>query len=32
MLEEPRVCVKFCFKLEKTATETWQLLQQAFGY
>ena len=25
------MCVKFCFKLEKTATETWKLLQQAFG-
>ena len=30
-LEEQRVCVKFCFTLEKTATETWQMLQQAFG-
>jgi len=25
------VCVKFCFKLGKTATETWKTLQQAFG-
>jgi len=25
------VCVKFCFKLGKTATETWKMLQQAFG-
>ena len=28
-LEEQRVCVKFC--LGKTATETWKMLQQAFG-
>jgi len=28
---EERVCVKFCFKLGKTATETWKMLQQAFG-
>jgi hypothetical protein len=26
-----RVCVKFCFKLGKTATESWKMLQQAFG-
>ena len=25
------VCVKFCFKLGKTVTETWKMLQQAFG-
>ena len=30
-LEEQHVCVKFCFKLGKTATETWKMLQQAFG-
>ena len=30
-LEEQGVCVKFCFKLGKTATETWKMLQQAFG-
>jgi hypothetical protein len=32
-LEEQHVCVcvKFCFKLWKTATETWKMLQQAFG-
>ena len=30
-LEEQRGCVKFCFKLRKTATETWKMLQQAFG-
>jgi hypothetical protein len=30
-LEEQRVCLKFWFKLGKTATETWKMLQQAFG-
>ena len=30
-MEEQSVCVKFCFKLGKTATETWKMLQQAFG-
>ena len=30
-LEERRVCVKFCFKLGKTFTETFQMLQQAYG-
>jgi len=30
-LEEQRVCVKFCFKLGKTFTETFQMLQQAYG-
>ena len=30
-LEEQRVCVKFCFKFGKTVTETWKMLQQAFG-
>jgi len=30
-LEEQHVCVKFYFKLGKTATETWKMLQQAFG-
>ena len=28
-LEKQRVCVKFCFKLGKTFTETFQMLQQA---
>jgi len=28
---EQRICVKFCFKIEKTATKTYQLLQQAYG-
>ena len=30
-LEEQRVCVKFCFKLGKTFTETFRMLQQAYG-
>jgi hypothetical protein len=30
-LEEQRVCVKFCFKLGNTFTETFQMLQQAYG-
>ena len=30
-LEEQRVCVKFCFKLRKTFTVTFQMLQQAYG-
>jgi len=28
---EQRICIKFCFKIGKPATETYQLLQQAFG-
>ena len=28
---EEHACVKFCFKLGRTATETWKMLQQAFG-
>jgi len=28
---EQRICIKFCFKIGKTATETYQLLQQAYG-
>jgi hypothetical protein len=30
-LREQRVCINFCFKLEKTAAETHQMLKQAFG-
>jgi len=26
-----RICIKFSFKIGKTATETYQLLQQAYG-
>jgi len=28
---EQRICIKFCFKIRKTATEMYQLLQQAYG-
>jgi len=28
---EQRICIKFCFKIRKTATETYQLLQQTYG-
>jgi hypothetical protein len=31
VLNEQRVCIKFCQKLGKTATETYEILQQAFG-
>ncbi|PNF42428.1 hypothetical protein B7P43_G10554 [Cryptotermes secundus] len=30
-LREQLVCIKFCFKLGKTAAETHQMLKQAFG-
>jgi len=30
-LEEQRVCVKFCFKWGKTFTETFHMLQEAYG-
>jgi hypothetical protein len=30
-LEEQHVCVKFCLKLAKTFTETFQMLKQAYG-
>jgi len=30
-LEKQRFCIKFCFKLGKTFTETFQVLQQAYG-
>ena len=28
---EQRICIKFCFKIGKTTTETYQLLQQAYS-
>jgi len=28
---EQRICIKFCFKIGKTAMEIYQLLQQAYG-
>jgi hypothetical protein len=31
VLKEQRVCFKFCQKFRKTATETYEMLQQAFG-
>jgi hypothetical protein len=31
VLKEQRVCIKFCQKVGKTATETYEMLQQAFG-
>jgi hypothetical protein len=30
VLKEQRVCIKFCQKLGKTATETYEMLQQVF--
>jgi len=30
-LEEQRMCVKFCCKLGKHCTQTFQLLNQAYG-
>ena len=30
-LEEQHICIKFCFKLGKSFTETLQMLQQAYG-
>ena len=30
-MREQRICIKFCFKTGKPATETYQLLQQACG-
>jgi tellurite resistance protein len=30
VLKEQRVCIKFCQKLGTTATETYEMLQQAF--
>ena len=29
--KEHRICIKFCFEIGKPATETYQLLQQAYG-
>jgi hypothetical protein len=31
VLKAQRVCIKFCQRLGKTATETYEMLQQAFG-
>ncbi|UYV77493.1 hypothetical protein LAZ67_15001262 [Cordylochernes scorpioides] len=31
IFEEQRICIKFCFKLKKRATETYKLIEEAFG-
>jgi len=30
-IKEQRICIKFCFKLNKTAAETNRMLKEAFG-
>jgi len=30
-VKEQRICIKFCFKLDKTAAETHRMLREAFG-
>jgi len=30
-ISEQRACIKFCFKIGKTATETFELIKLAFG-
>jgi hypothetical protein len=30
-VKEQRVCIKFCFKLGKSAAKTQKMLKQAFG-
>ena len=30
-VKEQRICIKFCFKLNKTAAETHRMLKEAFG-
>lgn len=30
-VKEQRICIKFCFRLNKTAAETHQMLNEAFG-
>jgi hypothetical protein len=30
-VKEQRICIKFCFKFNKTAAETHRLLKEAFG-
>jgi hypothetical protein len=30
-IKEQRICIKFCFKLKKTAAETHQMLKEVFG-
>jgi hypothetical protein len=30
-VKEQRICIKFCFKRNKTAAETHRMLEEAFG-
>jgi hypothetical protein len=30
-VKKQRICIKFCFKLSKTASETHRILEEAFG-
>jgi len=30
-VKEQRICINFCFKLNKTAAETHRMLKEAFG-
>jgi hypothetical protein len=30
-VKKQRICIKFCFKLNKTAAKTHQMLKKAFG-
>ena len=30
-VKEQRICIKFCFKLNKTAAETHRMLKEAFS-
>ena len=30
-VKEQRICIKFCFKLNKTTAETYRMLKKAFG-
>jgi len=31
LVEEDRVCIKFCVRLGKTGSKTFEMLKQAFG-
>jgi hypothetical protein len=31
VVKEQRICIKFCFKLSKTAAETHKMLEKEFG-
>ena len=30
-MKEQRICIKFCFRLGKTASETHRMFKEAFG-